>query len=80
MSESQISCVQVNDAGVLAPDNHNSITDESTLRFHGQAGEMPFQREAFQKYAETWSTIIPRCAGRLVGFCLMRARTMWPGG
>jgi hypothetical protein len=35
MSESQISSVQVNDAGVLAPDNHNSIADESTLRFHG---------------------------------------------
>jgi hypothetical protein len=108
MSESQISSVQVNDAGVLAPDNHNSIADESTLRFHGQAAVMlptrrtalvglaaasvtmalerksssmtltcfiryqidPFQREAFQKYAETWSTIIPRCGGRLVGYFL----------
>jgi hypothetical protein len=108
MSESQISSVQVNDAGVLAPDNHNSIADESTLRFHGQADAMlqtrrtalgglaatsvtmalerktssmtltcfiryqidPFQREAFQKYAETWSTIIPRCGGRLVGYFL----------
>ena len=40
----------------------------------------PFQREAFQKYAETWSTIIPRCGGRLVGFFHMRARKMWPGG
>jgi hypothetical protein len=30
----------------------------------------PFQREAFQKYAETWSTIIPRCGGRLVGYFL----------
>ena len=30
----------------------------------------PFQREAFQKYAETWSKIIPRCGGRLVGYFL----------
>ena len=30
----------------------------------------PFQREAFQKYAESWSTIIPRCGGRLVGYFL----------
>jgi hypothetical protein len=75
MSESQISSVQVNDAGVLAPDNHNSIADESTLRFHGQAaGMLPTRRTA-----ETWSTIIPRCGGRLVGFYLMRARKMWPG-
>jgi hypothetical protein len=37
MRESQISSVQVNDAGMLAPDNHNSIADESTLRFHGRA-------------------------------------------
>jgi len=30
----------------------------------------PFQRDAFQKYALTWSTIIPRCGGRLVGYFL----------
>jgi hypothetical protein len=30
----------------------------------------PFQREAFQKYAETWRTIIPRCGGRLLGYFL----------
>ena len=30
----------------------------------------PFQRDAFQKYAQTWSTIIPRCGGRLVGYFL----------
>jgi hypothetical protein len=47
MSESQISSVQVNDAGMLAPDNHNSIADESTLRFHGQAAVMlPTRRTA----------------------------------
>jgi hypothetical protein len=102
--------VQVNDARVLAPDNHNSIADESMLRRCGQAALMPplptrrtalvglaatsaslaldrkstsmaltcfiryqidpFQREAFQKYAEGWSAIIPRCGGRLVGYFL----------
>ncbi len=30
----------------------------------------PFQREAFQKYAQTWTTIIPRCGGRLLGYFL----------
>ncbi len=30
----------------------------------------PFQREAFQRYAENWGRIIPRCGGRLVGYIL----------
>ncbi len=30
----------------------------------------PFQREAFEKYAENWERIIPRCGGRLVGYFL----------
>jgi hypothetical protein len=30
----------------------------------------PFQREAFQKYAQTWLTVIPRCGGRLIGYFL----------
>ena len=30
----------------------------------------PFQREAFQKYAEAWGRIIPRCGGHLVGYFL----------
>ena len=30
----------------------------------------PFQREAFRKYAENWSRIIPRCGGQLVGYFL----------
>lgn len=30
----------------------------------------PFQREEFQKYAETWGRIIPRCGGHLVGYFL----------
>jgi hypothetical protein len=30
----------------------------------------PFQRERFQKYAENWGRIIPRCGGHLVGYFL----------
>jgi len=28
----------------------------------------PFQRAAFNAYAENWGRIIPRCGGRLVGY------------
>jgi len=30
----------------------------------------PFQRDAFQTYAEAWGRIIPRCGGQLVGYFL----------
>src|SRR5215203_663663 len=30
----------------------------------------PFQREAFQTYAENWGRIIPRCGGHLIGYFL----------
>lgn len=30
----------------------------------------PFQREAFQAYAEDWGAIIPRCGGHLIGYFL----------
>jgi hypothetical protein len=30
----------------------------------------PFQRDAFQQYAENWGRIIPRCGGQLVGYFL----------
>jgi hypothetical protein len=30
----------------------------------------PFQRDSFQKYAENWGRIIPRCGGHLVGYFL----------
>lgn len=30
----------------------------------------PFQRDGFQKYAENWGRIIPRCGGHLVGYFL----------
>jgi hypothetical protein len=30
----------------------------------------PYQREAFQEYAQNWGRIIPRCGGHLVGYFL----------
>jgi hypothetical protein len=30
----------------------------------------PFQRDGFQKYAENWGRIIPRCGGHLIGYFL----------
>ena len=30
----------------------------------------PFQRDVFQKYAENWGRIIPRCGGHLIGYFL----------
>jgi hypothetical protein len=30
----------------------------------------PFQRDAFQSYAERWGRIIPRCGGHLIGYFL----------
>lgn len=30
----------------------------------------PFQRESFKEYAASWSRIIPRCGGNLVGYFL----------
>lgn len=30
----------------------------------------PFQRDAFEQYAENWGRIIPRCGGNLVGYFL----------
>ncbi len=30
----------------------------------------PFQRDVFQKYAENWGRIIPRCGGHLVAYFL----------
>jgi hypothetical protein len=30
----------------------------------------PFQREAFKRYAQAWSRVIPRCGGNLIGYFL----------
>ena len=38
-----------------------------------------FQRDAFQKYAENWGRIIPRCGGHLVGYFLPYEGTNYVG-
>lgn len=30
----------------------------------------PFQKEAFEAYAQAWGRIIPRCGGQLIGYFL----------
>lgn len=30
----------------------------------------PFQRDAFERYAQAWGRIIPRCGGELIGYFL----------
>mgnify|MGYP003456389428 FL=1 len=30
----------------------------------------PFQRAAFEEYADAWATIMPRCGGQLIGYFL----------
>jgi hypothetical protein len=30
----------------------------------------PFQRDAFERYAQEWGRIIPRCGGHLIGYFL----------
>lgn len=30
----------------------------------------PFQRDAFERYAQAWGRIIPRCGGHLIGYFL----------
>jgi len=30
----------------------------------------PIQRQAFERYAENWGRIIPRCGGHLIGYFL----------
>ena len=47
-------------------DRSQSMTIACLIRYQID----PFQREAFQKYAETWGRIIPRCGGHLIGYFL----------
>lgn len=35
----------------------------------------PFQRDAFAQYADSWSRIIPRCGGGLIGYYLPKEGT-----
>jgi hypothetical protein len=39
----------------------------------------PFQRDAFEKYAENWGRIIPRLGGHLVGYFLPYEGTNYVG-
>ena len=66
-------------AGLAALSSTLALADESQAQ--GRAGSMtvtcfiryqidPTQREDFQKYAQAWIGIIPRCGGRLVGYFL----------
>ena len=36
----------------------------------------PFQREAFERYAQTWGRLIPRCGGHLVGYFMPHEGTL----
>jgi hypothetical protein len=49
-----------------APDRRNTMTITCFIRYQID----PFQRGAFQQYAENWGRIIPRCGGQLVGYFL----------
>jgi hypothetical protein len=35
----------------------------------------PFQRDAFARYADGWSKVIPRCGGELIGYFLPKEGT-----
>lgn len=39
----------------------------------------PFQRGAFERYAQAWGRIIPRCGGHLVGYFLPWQGTNYVG-
>ena len=44
----------------------NPVTITCVIRYQID----PFQRDAFQQYAENWGKIIPRCGGHLVAYFL----------
>jgi hypothetical protein len=48
------------------PNRSQSMTIACLIRYQID----PFQREAFQHYAETWGRIIPRLGGHLIGYFL----------
>jgi hypothetical protein len=62
-------------------DIHSSMINEVSMSNNCHTTQMkitcviryeidPFQRDGFQKYAENWGHIIPRCGGHLVGYFL----------
>jgi hypothetical protein len=48
------------------PDRRVSMKITCVIRYQID----PFQRDGFQKYAENWGRIIPRCGGHLIGYFL----------
>jgi hypothetical protein len=57
-------------AGVSAPAGQNARRNSMTIACVIRYQIDPFQRDAFQKYAENWGRIIPRCGGHLIGYFL----------
>ena len=53
-------------ATVAAAEGKTTMTITCFIRYQID----PFQRDLFQKYAENWGRIIPRCGGHLVGYFL----------
>jgi hypothetical protein len=53
-------------AGCESPPRRTQMKITCVIRYEID----PFQRDAFRKYAENWSHIIPRCGGHLVGYFL----------
>ncbi|MGH8213448.1 MAG: NIPSNAP family protein [Rhodanobacteraceae bacterium] len=39
----------------------------------------PFQREAFERYAQSWGRVIPRCGGQLIGYFMPWQGTNYVG-
>jgi NIPSNAP len=48
------------------PEDANTMSITCFIRYEID----PFQKQAFQQYAENWGRIIPRCGGHLLGYFL----------
>lgn len=54
------------ESGAMGGKGRETMTIVCVIRYQID----PFQRDAFEKYAENWGRIIPRCGGHLVGYFL----------
>jgi hypothetical protein len=52
----------------FVPSNWHNVVMNVTCLIRYQID--PFQRDAFETYAQTWGRIIPRCGGHLIGYFL----------
>jgi hypothetical protein len=57
-------------AGSVAAGGQTKRTTTMTIACMIRYQIDPFQRAAFQQYAENWGRIIPRCGGHLIGYFL----------